>query len=56
MLMCLLTADADSDAVVKVVTCNFLHEVTIFLFEISILWRDTLRKCRYPVSHPTFVS
>jgi hypothetical protein len=43
--------DTKFDFFVKVAVVRFLHcEDTIFLFIISILWENTLRLCKHPIS------
>lgn len=55
VLISLITGGVNFDLLLdRVVSAGFLHcKVTTFPFVISILWRNTLRLCKYPISHHT---
>lgn len=47
-----VTGDVNFDLLLRVVSVMFLHcKANTFPFVISILWRDTLRLCKYSISH-----
>lgn len=55
MSLCLIiTGDINLDHLVVGATAEFLYHKGLFsLSLISVLWGDTVRLCKYPVSHHT---